>query len=189
MLLLLLPGVTYISFTFEENSNIELNSKRLVTIQELSTLLHNIEMLHECISLSAISDYENYRFTRFFWYRNSRKLKEEHQLYLNKINHNSPLGLEVIIPLTAGVLGIPWLLLQAVEKIQNWKLNREKLQLEVKKLRGEQLQRDAQLDRILMEKNAWETFNRILQKIEASPFVGTNVTIRQQFGDNINDGS
>ena len=121
--------------TFEENSDFPINKHDAVSILELSSLLYDFNLLHDCVTLTALKDYNDYRFTQYFWYRKGRPLKPEHQLYLNKIHHKSPLMLEVLLPATLAGLTIPWLIIQATEKICNWRLNREKLKLEVENLR------------------------------------------------------
>ena len=127
----LLQSATGIRLTFEEKKGYAIQGKNKMSMLELSSFLYDFNLLHDCLALTTLPDYKDYYFAQYCWYRKGRPLHKEHQLYVNKINHNSPLELEVIIPIAAAALGMPWVILQAIEKIQNWKLNREKLQLEI----------------------------------------------------------
>lgn len=180
----LLSGQTNIKFTFDEKPDFDINGQKKLTVLELTSLLYDFTLLHDCIALTAIPDYKNYYFSRNFWYRKGRRLKPEHQLYLNKINHNSPLGLEIIIPLTVGSVTVPWLILQAVEKIQNWKLNREKLELEIEKLRldnhlknMESFNKDIELSNLLKRREAIDTFYRVVKRIDERQLSATDIQV------------
>lgn len=187
MLLLLLPihSPVAIRLTFKEKGDFDILGQKKLALLELSSFLYDISLLYNCVALSVISDYDNYYFSRYFWYHKERPLRPEHRLYLNKINQNSPLELEVVIPLAATAAGIFWLIIQAIEKIQKWELNREKLKLEVEKLRleveqknVERFKQDIELDNILEKQGAKKTFYRIVKRIEKRQLIAIDVEIK-----------
>jgi hypothetical protein len=173
-----------IKFSFKEEGEYFIGDEAKVTIETLSSFLYDLNLLNDCLALALIDDYSNYNFSRFFYYRKVRPLKKEHKLYLNKINHNSPLGLEVIIPLAASAAGIPWLILQSVQKIRNWKLERRKLEIEVQKAELDLNEKKAKLvneqldiEEKLLKREALQTYNNVLKRIENHPFFAVDVEI------------
>lgn len=120
--------------------------------------------------------------------------KKEHKLYLNKINQNSPLVLEVIIPLAASLAGIPWLILQSAQKIRNWNLERRKLEVEVEKAELDLIEKKAKLvneqldiEEKLLKREALQTYYNILKRIENHPFFAVDVEIEIDEPDNNTD--
>jgi len=193
-----LLGQTNLKFKFKETSDVTLPGEQKLTVEQLSSFLYYLNSLYDCLALAAIPDYSYYKFSFYFWRRSDRPLRDEHKLYLDKINYNSPLGLQVIIPLTAGALGIPLLMIQAIEKVQNWKLNRKKLKLEEQKLELEieqkklelaQMQLDieqkrldiqqqpVQLDNILHERKADKIFNQIMKQLKKNKLVAVKIEV------------
>ena len=173
-----------IKFFFKEEGEYFIGDEAKVTIETLSSFLYDLNLLNDCLALALIDEYSNYNFSQFFYYRKGRPLKKEHKLYLNKINHNSPLGLEVIIPLAASAAGIPWLILQSAQKIRNWKLERQKLEIEVQKAELDLNEKKAKLvneqldiEEKLLKREALQTYNNILKRIENHPFFAVYVEI------------
>lgn len=108
---------------------------------DISGLLYDLELAHDLATLTANKeDYPQYTFGRYFWYRNGRPVKDQHRIRALHIVKQSPLLLEVVIP----SLGALWILLKIFEKVSNWELNREKLELEVRKLRREEQEKKDQ---------------------------------------------
>jgi hypothetical protein len=109
-----------------------------VTLYDFSYLINNLRLLYEYTSIISIPYYKKLFYqsnaTPDFLDVSTTILRPENQLYLNKIHYESPLGLEVIIPVSAALIGMPWVLIQAFDKISNWKLNRTKLKLEITNL-------------------------------------------------------
>jgi hypothetical protein len=102
---------------------------------DISSMLYDLELTHDfAVIIANRNTYANYRFNRYFWYRKGRPVLKEHKIRALRIVKQSPLLLEVVIP----SLGAIWILLQIFEKISNWDLNKEKLRLEVNKLRREE---------------------------------------------------
>jgi hypothetical protein len=183
-----------IKFTFNEDGEYFIGDEAKVTIETLSSFLYDLNLLNDCLALALIDQYSDYNFSQFFYYRKGRPLKKEHKLYLNKINHNSPLGLEVIIPLAASAAGIPWLILQSAQKIRNWKLERRKLEIEVQKAELDLNEKKAKLvneqldiEEKLLKREALQTYNNILKRIENHPFFAVDLEIEMVEPDNYDD--
>ena len=180
-----------IKFSFEEDGEYLIGDEAKVTIETLSSFLSDLNLLNECLALALIAEYSDFNFSQFFFYRKGRPLKKEHKLYLNKINHNSPLVLEVIVPLAASAAGIPWLILQSAQKIRNWKLERRKLKIEVQKAEFDLNEKKAKfvneqldIEEKLLKREALQAYNNILKRIENHPFFAVDVEIEIMEPDN-----
>lgn len=104
---------------------------------DISSLLYDFELLHDYSLLIYAQQYKEYQFTQYFWYRNGRPLRSEHKIRALKITKESPLTIELVLSGIVVLSGAFWIIVQAIEKISNWKLNREKLKLEIEKLKRE----------------------------------------------------
>lgn len=142
---------------------------------DISSLFYDFELLHDFSLLLYVEDYYDYRFSQYFWYRRGRPLKDHHRLRAFKIIKESPLTLELILSIIAVSSGAIWAITQAIKKIGNWKLNREKLKLEIEKLRRETnlLSYDETRAKIEMEKKLQERecsmiFNSLLRRLESN---------------------
>ncbi len=170
--------------TFEEQNGTQIGINKVLQLQDFSSLLYDIDLLNDCIVLSTLKDYQEFNFSHYFFYRKGRPIQNTHKLYLNSISRNSPLSLEVIIPLAAAGLGIPWMLLQGFEKIRSWRLNHKKLELEVEKLkldnqqrRIENLERLESLDNALRSRGADSIFESINRRFDKSNLIATDLEI------------
>ncbi len=95
---------------------------------DITSLLYDFELLYDFLVLSNLEEYSGYRFTQYFWYRNGRPLEYEHRLKVATIVKQSPLT--VLLPISAFVaLKILPPLIEASEKIADWKPNREKVRI------------------------------------------------------------
>jgi len=97
---------------------------------DISSLLYDLELSHDYGVLLSEEEYWGYEFSRYFWYRKGRPIESYHRVKAVKIIKASPLEL------TLGIASIGALLvvLQIVEKVAYWPLNRKKLKLEMEKL-------------------------------------------------------
>jgi len=143
------------------------------SLLDLSSFFYYFNLLYDFSVIISLYRYKNYKFSQFFWYRKGRPIWKEHQLFLKEIQHKFPLEVVVII----GVIGAFWALVQAIEKIYNWKINREKLELEVKNLKLDYDQKYmvnqkkyVELDYIIEKREAMKTFSKILTRLERSVF-------------------
>jgi hypothetical protein len=108
---------------------------------EIGLFVFDFDSLYEMLRLSVDPKYAEYNFTRFALYRNAKRLDAPDKMYVDLLRLASPLEMASAIPVYAGavasVAATLWVLVQAFERIYNLKLNREKLRLEVEKLRSE----------------------------------------------------
>jgi len=155
---------------------------------EVSSLFYDLNLAYDFAVLTRYQKYyKGYSFDRFFWFRNGRPIKSEHKLRAFTIKKQSPLILEVVVPL----IGCAWVLLQIFQKVQRWPLEKEKLELEVSKLRREeQKHRDqvaddyvSQMGRIVPE--ADDTERKIINNLSRNSCKLENVSI-QRYEERVN---
>jgi hypothetical protein len=158
---------------------------------DVSSLFYDFELLHDFSLLLFVEDYYDYHFSQYFWYRRGRPLKDKHRLRALRIIKESPLTVELILSIVAVSSGAICAMAQAIEKIGSWKLNREKLKLEIKKLRAEinLLSYDEERARIEMEKKLQERecliiFNALLKRLESNSIKLKDVELTlEEFND------
>lgn len=142
---------------------------------DISSLFYDFELLHDFCLIAYVDEYKYYKFNNYFWYRKGRPIKKEHRIKALRIEKESPLTVEIIVNAIVGLSGALWALVQAIERISNWKLNREKLEQEVEKLKKErnikfyeEQQARVEFERKLLEREAWNTLNSLLRRLEAN---------------------
>jgi len=168
-------------FEFEED--------RYPFLLSISSLLYDLELTHDLAVLLSYHDYKHYDFSANFWYRDGRPLSPYHRLRTFGIVKQSPLTIEVVVAAVGGF----WVLIQALEKVANWKLSREKLGLEIEKLKKENalkdveiLERQTELQRILDERRAHAIYERLLTRLSASPIRLIQISVRRRTDDKDN---
>ncbi len=161
----------------------------------ISSLFYDFELLHDLSLLIYAEDYYDHIFSRYFWYRGGRPLKDKHRLRAIRIIKESPLTVELILNIAAISSGAIWVITQAIEKIGNWKLNRGKLKLQIKKLRKEIniLNYDGKLKIIEMEKKLQERdcliiFNSLIRRLESNSIRLKDMDLTLYEFNNENDG-
>lgn len=124
---------------------------------DISSMLYDFELAHDfAVLVENQETYRDYKFNRFFWYRNGRPIKKEHRIRALKIVKQSPLIIEVLIP----TIGAVWGVLKIIEQVSTWNLKNEKLRLEVEKLRDEKIERRQKAIEEFSEQE-WSTFEHI----------------------------
>lgn len=143
---------------------------------DISSLLYDFELLHDLFLIIYADEYKYYKIANYFWYRKGRPIKREHRIKTLKIEEGSPLTVKIIVSLIFALSGAFWALIQAIERISNWNLNRKKLKLEVEKLEKErnikfyeEQQAKIEFEKKLSEREAWGKFNELLKRLEANP--------------------
>lgn len=160
---------------------LEFTEEKEPYLLDVSSMLYDLGLAHDLSVLLSEPEYRNYRFTQYFWFRTGRPIKPPYRARAVRISKQSPLLLEVVIP----TLGAIWILVQIFEKVSNWKLSREKLELEVRKLRAEEQARKdqvieqyaEQLDAYLEERDAWKIGESIIRRFEKNPIKLTDIHI------------
>ncbi len=142
---------------------------------DVSSLLYDFELLHDLSLLLFEKNYYDFKFSQYFWYRGGRPLKDEHRLRASKIIKESPLTVELLLSSVAVFSGAIWVIVQAIEKISNWKLNRIKLNLEIEKLEYEnnirfynEQKAKADMEKKLRERECMEIFYSLIKRLESN---------------------
>ncbi|MEK7994631.1 MAG: hypothetical protein AAB403_12575 [Planctomycetota bacterium] len=150
--------------TFEE--------KQTPFLLDLSSLLYDLELLHDLGVMLWYERYARLSFSRYFWYRNGRPLRPEHRLRARRVELRSPLLLEIIF----GTAAAAWTFTQMAEKVSNWRVNRAKLRLEVEKLEAERNVKlyeeetaRVRLETAMREREAVEIVSAIARRLEVNP--------------------
>jgi hypothetical protein len=148
---------------------------------EVGLFVFDIDSLYELLRLSVDPEYEDFNFTRFALYRNAKRVDTPDKMYINLLQLASPLEMASAIAVYAGaaasVAATLWVLVQTFERIYNLKLNREKLRLEVEKLRkdsnlGSSAFVEPDPDEALVqlqERGAWEYIETVEKRLIRSP--------------------
>lgn len=144
---------------------------------DVSSLFYDFELLHDFSLILCVEDYQSYRFSHYFWYRYGRPIKTDHKLRVVRIVKESPLTIELVIAGIAAGSGALWILIQAIEKIQNWGLNREKLKLEVEKLRMENDKLQLELEQKTKERDAYYILDPLVRRLERIPMKLVDIEI------------
>lgn len=151
----------------------------------VSSLFADLGLAHDLGVLVSHPEYDRYRFGPRFWMRNGRPLEPAHRLRTFAIAKGSPLVLELVISAVGGV----WALTQIIDKVANWKLNRQKLELEVAKLRQEKalrhleiLERRLRLEESLKKRNGQQVYETLIRRFGESELVLQDLDLRSTRG-------
>jgi hypothetical protein len=145
----------------------------------LSSLLYDIELVHDLSVIVMYDEYDSRKLaTPFFYYRKGRGIESAHMVRTASITKQSPLALEIVV----AAVGAVWALVQIIEKVGNWSKNREKLQLEIQKLRSEtalkRFELDEKFEERLQRRNAEKIQNQLVERLGASEFMLRDLSIR-----------
>jgi len=158
---------------------------------DVSSLFYDLELLHDLFLLLYVKDYHNYRFSQYFWYRHGRQLKDEHRLRVFRIINKSPLIVELILSIVVVSSRAIWPIVQSLEEISKFKLNREKSRLEIKKLEREiellnyKIEREKiETEKALKEKECLTIFNSLLKRIENNQIKLKDIELSSMESDN-----
>jgi hypothetical protein len=157
---------------------LEFDEAKYPFLLSLSSLLYDIELLHD---VSVILSYDEYAGTRmvapFFLYRNGRPIRPEHMARAATVVKKSPLVLEIAVAAVGGL----WVLVQIVEKVSAWKLNRQKLRLEIERLQYETALKQLELADSLTERlerfGAHKIEQQLVNRLASSEFRLTDISI------------
>jgi hypothetical protein len=107
-------------------------------LRDVTAFLFDFNLLYEIPRFELDAKYGDRQIAaNQLRYRGGIKLDEEDQLTVEALRHDSPLQFTVVAGATAASAAALWTVVQAVFAIRNAGLNREKLQLEVDKIRLE----------------------------------------------------
>jgi hypothetical protein len=112
--------------------------EKLPLLLDVTSFLYDFNLLYEFARLGVDPQYADYTFnTQYSWTRKNRPLAEIDRLRLVQLRQESPILLVVIVTAAPAAATTLWVLLQSIEKISNWRINREILKLQRDKLKKE----------------------------------------------------
>ena len=141
---------------------------------DVTSLLYDFELMHDLVLLVYSKEYSEYVFTNRFYYRTGRPLEKQHRLRAVKIVKKSPLIIEVSM-----AVGALWAFIQAIEKISNWKINKEKLRLEVEKLKLDIYKEKRELEKELLEREVQLYYDNMKKRLEDNPIKLIDISIEK----------
>jgi hypothetical protein len=116
-----------------------------IEFRDIVNFLWDLNLVYEISRLAVDPRYRGVRITRQVFQRNGRPLYSEDRLRLIELSKESPLKLKLAIAAVPAAAAALWAIVQTAQTIENWPLQRAKLeaevlktQLEVKKLYEEQ---------------------------------------------------
>jgi len=113
------------------------DESQLPLLLDVTSFLYDFNLLYEFLRMGLDERYFGSSFSRYSWNRKGRPLRNEDRLRVVRLQHESPIQLVTVAIATPGAVAAAWGILQIVEKIRNWPLNREILKLQRDKLRKE----------------------------------------------------
>ncbi|MCW3985172.1 MAG: complement resistance protein TraT [Candidatus Bathyarchaeota archaeon] len=142
------------------------SDKKRPYLLDVSSLLYDFELLHDLALMLYAEGYSNYKFSRFFWYRKGRPIRPNHKIRAIKIIKESPLIIVISVTEILILTGAFWAMVQTIEKISNWKINRQKLEAEAKKVQLEVIEKKMELERKLAERQASFIHDALIKRLE-----------------------
>jgi hypothetical protein len=105
------------------------------SLVEISSFLYDFNLLYEFSRMVVDPEYQGYKFSRYSGYRNAKRVSPDDQLEIESLRVESPIALiavAVAVPAAAAAL---WAVVQTIEKIANFGVNRDILKLQRENLR------------------------------------------------------
>ena len=104
---------------------------------DTSTFLYDFNLIYELARLTVDPEWDGLVVDEDAWSRDGRPLHEFERLHVVSLRQGSPLELVAVVTAAAGASAALWALVQVVEKLSNWRLNRDILRMQREKLRRE----------------------------------------------------
>lgn len=127
---------------------------------DVNYFLHDVNLLYEFSRVIVDPKYREYRFSRFFVYRNRRRIESGDQLRIQRLTQESPLEIAAVVAAVPAAATSLWILIQVFEKIANFSLNRDIL-----KLTREKLRRDLAIPPISSNAPPELTYERFVEQV------------------------
>jgi len=108
--------------------------KEELSLPDVSAFLYDFNLVYEISRIVADPKYEGFQFGRFVWHRNGRGIVSDDRLRVGLLSHHSPFELIALVAAVPAAVAAAWGIVQTAERLSNWRLNRQKLALEVRKL-------------------------------------------------------
>ncbi|MCB0632086.1 MAG: hypothetical protein KDD15_20210, partial [Lewinella sp.] len=132
---------------FDENSH-------FIEVRHLSSLLKNLEILHDLVIRNTAGEYEYFIFDSDSNQIVGHQLTSPQRMRIGAIEKKSPLAIEILF----GSIAAFWAIVQTAERISNWRENRRKLVLERKILESKLREQEDK------EKEAKEKWNNAVKE-------------------------
>jgi hypothetical protein len=150
------------------------------TLIDVSSFLYDWNLLYEFSRIVVDPRYADFKFSRFSVDRGAKRIRPEDRLEVQRLRVESPIELITIVAAVSAVATTLWVMTQTVEKIANFRLNREHLELQRDKLRKELhaghdnvqaylSEGDATFREQLRIREADRYFNRVERRLDDSP--------------------
>ena len=153
-----------LSLKFEETENDYL--------LDYTSFLYDFELLHDYYIIISNPKYDEYYFSRFFWFRKGRSINPEDRLQLGKIKKESPLELTLIVTSLYVLDKLVNKALDLIDRVHDAPLDREAKVLDnkIKRLKAKQMEKELERDeqenaRLDKENTRLEQENQILRRI------------------------
>jgi hypothetical protein len=104
---------------------------------DISSFLYDFNLVYEISRLATDQEHKGYRFSEDTWSQEHRPITPDQQLHIITLRQESPLLLVAAVTAIPAAIGAIWGLVQVIDKIANWPLNRQILQLQRDKLAAE----------------------------------------------------
>jgi signal transduction histidine kinase len=151
--------------------------------ESVSALFVDLGLAHDFGVLLTHPEYERYTFGPRFWMRGGRPIAPQDRLRTFGIAKSNPLVVEIAVSAIGGILT----LIQVAEKVRDWKVNRQKAELELVKLRQENALRHLDMlerrlkyeDAIEQRRNADRIHDTLVQRLEKSELRLEDVDLRK----------
>ena len=112
-------------------------------LEDMYTFLHDFNMIYEISRVATDPNYDEFPFPQLIYFGDNGlniKIREEDRLHVESMSKKSPLELITVVAAVPATIGAIWGVVQIIEKVVNFRLNRRKLKEEVRKLEIENAQ-------------------------------------------------
>lgn len=138
---------------------------------ELVSAIHNLILAHDLATILVRTEYEHYTFTRYFTYRNQRRVKPEHQFVITLLRLESPLEIQFIIPAASNIDSVLLtflLILLGAARLEKWLDERRLRKLKIKQMETqiELTQQERKMTRLLLTREAMDIYDRVRRNLE-----------------------
>lgn len=149
--------------------------KGVLELDNLSSFLYDLVLLHDRLLLSLSDEYDyKYHSTFYFYRRTGRRIKKSDKLFVKLVTKESPFVILVVIGAAASVVGLSWTLIKILEKLRDWKVEKE-----IKELHRNNLALDKHIKQLELRKLLEEYVEiKLLQKYPEEAEEIVNRTIR-----------
>ena len=147
----------------------------VLELDNLSSFLYDLVLLHDRLLLSLSDEYD-YRYHSLFYFyrRRGRRIKKSDKLLVKLITKESPFMILVVIGAAASVVGLSWTLIKILEKLRDWRVDKEIKRLQRENLTLDKYIKQKELQNLLKDCVGQKLFEKYPDEMERI----INLTIR-----------